>query len=345
MKSILFRIDPDQIDLTSIKEAAGLLREGKTVAFPTETVYGLGANALDGRAVKEIFRAKGRPGDNPLIVHISSINQVDDLVQEFPEKALALAKKFWPGPLTMIMKKSEVIPDEVSAGLSTVGIRLPSNEIARTLIHEAGIPIAAPSANLSGKPSPTTGEAVIDDLTGRVNGIITSDDSEIGVESTVIDMTQEPPVILRPGFINQEAIEEIIGEVKLSEGITTGIAPERPASPGMKYTHYSPEAKVILVQGEPEEIVEKILEEIDRDEDKNYSVFLTQNSREVYSDKVADIVELGQDPQETARNLYAALREADKRGIDIIYVEQFPIDSNSIYVADRLLHASGYTMI
>lgn len=344
MKTKKFRLDSGNIDLEAVRKAADTIKNGGTVVFPTETVYGLGANALDGEAVKQIFAAKGRPGDNPLIVHIEDFAQLKTIAEEIPVKARKLMEVFWPGPITFILRKSENIPDEVSAGLDTVGVRMPSNMIARALIRESALPIAAPSANLSGKPSPTTSEAVIEDLDGRVDSIIVSEDSEVGIESTVIDMTKEPPVILRPGKINQKDIQQIIGEVQLSEGITTGLAPEKPASPGMKYQHYSPRAEVLLVNGSSEEILEKILNFIDRNPDKNYKIIRTRNPKEAYPSSLKT-VSLGKNTQEYARNLYRELRDSDKEQADVVLVEQFPIDEESIYIADRLLHASGYKTI
>ena len=229
-----------------LKKAAELIRVGETVIFPTETVYGLGANALDKEAVKKIFAAKGRPSDNPLIVHIADFEQTGDFVTEIPTKARLLAEKFWPGPLTVIFKKKECIPSEVSAGLDTVGIRIPSDTTAREFLKECAVPVAAPSANVSGRPSPTAFEHVFEDMNGRVSGIIRGEDSEVGVESTVLDMTAEVPTILRPGGISAEQLREVLGEVLVSSELKDdGI----PKAPGMKYKHYSPKGQVYVLSG------------------------------------------------------------------------------------------------
>ena len=213
IKTIISSIDKDNIDIIEIKKHADLLKEGKTVIFPTETVYGLGANALDEDAVKKIYEAKGRPSDNPLIVHIFDENEVDNLAEDISEKAKILMNRFWPGPLTMIFKKKDIVPQRTSGGLDTVAIRMPSHKIAREIIRQSGVPIAAPSANISGRPSPTRGEHVCEEMNGRVSGIVVGGDCNFGLESTVIDMTMEVPMILRPGSITKEQLEDAIGEV------------------------------------------------------------------------------------------------------------------------------------
>ena len=230
--------------LTSNEEdlqiAGDIIKAGGTVIFPTETVYGLGANALDSNAVKKIFTAKGRPSDNPLIVHIADINQIYEFVLDVPENAKKLADAYWPGPMTLVLNKKDIIPNEVSAGLNTVGIRIPENEIARNFIKKANCPIAAPSANLSGSPSPTTVEHVLADMLGRVDAIIKGENSRVGLESTVIDVTGDIPLVLRPGGITPEMIKKVCGEVQIAKGVD-GVTDElKPKSPGMKYKHYAP---------------------------------------------------------------------------------------------------------
>ncbi|MDD2499050.1 MAG: L-threonylcarbamoyladenylate synthase, partial [Desulfitobacteriaceae bacterium] len=244
METEYIKLDRQNPDRDMLKRAAQLLRQGEVVAFPTETVYGLGANALEGSAVKKIFIAKGRPSDNPLIVHISSLNQLPPLVKEIPQAARALMKKYWPGPLTLIFPKSEIIPPEITAGLETVAIRMPEHPVAQALIEYAGVPVAAPSANISGKPSPTSGQHVWQDMQGKVAMVLDSGETRVGVESTVLDITRKPPMILRPGGITYEDLQETLGQVELDQG--TGKM-KVPRSPGMKYTHYSPAADVFVV--------------------------------------------------------------------------------------------------
>ena len=235
-----------------IAEAGRLLRQGEVVGIPTETVYGLAANALDGRAVTEIFQAKGRPADNPLIVHIASLEELPALVEEVPEKAKRLASLWWPGPLTMIMKKAPCIPPEVTAGLSTVAVRFPVHPVARAIIRAAGVPLAAPSANRSGSPSPTTAAHVMADMQGRIAAVLDGGECDVGLESTVVDMTKEIPVLLRPGGITLEMLRQAVGKVEVNPAVTAMLKEgEVAASPGMKYRHYAPKAHVTLLRGGP----------------------------------------------------------------------------------------------
>ena len=246
------------LDENDIEKAAEIIKNGGLVAMPTETVYGLAANALDGKAVARIFKAKGRPMDNPLIVHISDISQIDSLVREFPEKARILAEKFWAGPLTMILPKSDIIPDEVSAGLDTVAIRFPSNKIAQALIAKS-MPLAAPSANLSGSPSPTNARHVFDDMNGRINAIIDGGECEVGVESTVITLSTDTPRLLRPGGITVEQLRKAIGNVIIDDAVLNPLkSGEKAASPGMKYKHYAPKAHIILLEGSDSDFIEYV---------------------------------------------------------------------------------------
>ena len=319
-----------------LKMAGELIRNGETVVFPTETVYGLGANALDGTAVAKIFEAKGRPSDNPLIVHISDFAEVEELAAEISSQAKALAERFWPGPLTMIFKKKGCVPDEVTAGRDTVGIRLPENEIARGFIEASGVPVAAPSANISGRPSPTSFEHVLEDMNGRVSGIIKGDNSRVGVESTVVDMTAETPVVLRPGGISVEQLEEVLGEVLISGELgEDGI----PKAPGMKYKHYSPKALVYILKGDT----------------KSISQFLEKRcsfSRVAYItfDELCEgvptdvtIMSLGSMdcPEVAANRLFDILRECDRLGIKEAYAPEIPEKGLWRAVKNRLYKASG----
>lgn len=345
MKTKIIESTEDNINIDGLKEAAAILKKGGTVAFPTETVYGLGANALNPEAVNKIFIAKGRPNDNPLIVHIASFDMLSPLVKDISGKTLKLIEVFWPGPLTVILNKNDIIPDEVSAGLETVGIRFPRNLIAQALIKESNLPIAAPSANLSGKPSPTRSEDVIEDLNSRVEAVVISDDSEVGIESTVINMTSEPPEILRPGIISKMDIEKVIGPVILSKGITTKEVPEKPASPGMKYKHYSPNANVVIVTGDSDQVRLKIKNYLNNHNEK-IAVLLSKSKENVYNEfSNISIKKLGNNNLDYAHNLFSFLRDLDKEGVDTILVEQFDLEDHNLAVFDRLLHSSNYQLI
>lgn len=254
----IVRINKNDPEIELIDFAANVIREGGLVAFPTETVYGIGANSFNEEAVKKIFIAKGRPQDNPLIVHIAELEQIYDLVEDVPQKAKTLMKKFWPGPLTLIFKKSEKVPYVNTAGMDTVAIRMPSNPIAHLLIKRAEVPISAPSANVSGKPSPTDASHVIEDLYGKVDVIIDGGKCDVGVESTVLDLTEKVPVILRPGAVTLEMLKEVIGNVEVDPSLLKKPKEDlKPKSPGMKYKHYSPNAEVYIVTGDLEKVVKK----------------------------------------------------------------------------------------
>lgn len=332
-----------------IFETAGkILREGGLVAFPTETVYGLGANALDATASAKIYAAKGRPSDNPLIVHIADKNALYELSDEVTDKALLLAERFWPGPLTMVLKKSDAVPYSITGGLDTVAIRFPAHPVARKLIETAGVYIAAPSANISGKPSPTKAKHVIEDMDGRIDMIIADDSVEIGVESTIIDISEDIPVMLRPGYITKAQLEEVLGEVKLDAAIEhslkEGVVPK---APGMKYTHYSPDANVVIVEGNEERVIEKINELVDMRRKEGFrTAVMTSDERAVYY-KADKVVALGSDNNEAeiARNLFAVLRSMDEDKISFVYSEKFPTNDVGQAVMNRLIKAAGHTII
>ena len=255
MKTIIKKIDKNQIDTEIIAEAGKILERGGLVAFPTETVYGLGANALNEEAARKTYEAKGRPSDNPLIVHIADIQALDEIVESIPERAKSIAEKFWPGPLTLIFEKSGVVPLGTTGGLQTVAVRMPEDEIARALIRAGGGYVSAPSANVSGRPSPTSAEHVAEDLDGKIDMIIDGGNVDIGVESTIVDMTVEPPMILRPGAITKEMLEEVIGEVAVDRTTLSETSDAAPKAPGMKYRHYAPKAQLVIVSGAPLEAV------------------------------------------------------------------------------------------
>lgn len=326
-------------DENSIDTAAKILRNGGLCAIPTETVYGLAANALDGKAINSIFTAKGRPRDNPLIVHISDIDSLEQLVLSIPEKAKKLAEKFWPGPLTMIMPKSDVIPEEVSAGLDTVAIRFPSHETARRIISCAGVPLAAPSANLSGSPSPTTVKHVIDDMYGKIDAIVDGGVCKVGVESTVITLATDVPRLLRPGGITVEMIENVIGKIDVDHAVTEMMNEgERAASPGMKYKHYSPEANVIIVDSK-----DYISFVNSKKADGVFALCFEEDSNSL---SVPFITFGGEnDPNAQAAELFAALRELDEKNAKTVYARCPQKDGVSLAVYNRLLRAAGFEVI
>lgn len=326
-------LTPKQADL---EKAGEIIRRGGLVAFPTETVYGLGADAFNDAAVKNIFKAKGRPGDNPLIVHVADKKDIGALVSEIPPKAQALIDAFFPAPLTVIMKKSAKIPESVSAGLDTVGVRMPENETARAFIAAAGVPIAAPSANRSGRPSPTSAKYVAADLGGRVDAVIDGGACSVGVESTVISLAGETPVILRPGAVTKEQIESVIGEVLLSRGAYENIEIEKAPSPGMKYQHYAPKAKVVLVKGSREK----------------YEKFV--NSRQgafalCFEDDTIDIPKVtygvSESAESQAQQLFSALRRLDELGAAKAYARLPEQSGVGAAVYNRLLRAAAFRVI
>lgn len=364
--TIIIEIDPEEIDNKLINKCASILREGGLVAFPTETVYGLGANALDPKAVRNIFIAKGRPADNPLIVHVSRLEDFLPLVKEVPGQAYRVMEEFWPGPLTIILEKTDLVPCEISGGLATVGIRMPNHPIALRLIREAGVPLAAPSANISGRPSPTRVDHVIEDLKGRVDAIIAGGDCRLGIESTVLDMTGPLPTILRPGGVTREDLERVLGEVHLDPALDPtgddfGRPGEKPRSPGMKYAHYSPGAEMIIVNGDLAQVVNKIqeLRAGFEGEGKRVGIICTDESLKMYEDgeeaRPASgpgsgrpiIKSLGsrQDPTAIARNLFRLLREFDKSQVDIILCESIDHGQVGQAIMNRLAKAAGYNFI
>ncbi len=348
MKTKVVRLDENNIDEHVISKAGNILRQGGLVVFPTETVYGLGANALDKDAVKKIFEAKGRPQDNPLIVHISKVKDIEKLVEEIPPIAQKLMDKFWPGPMTIILKKKDIIPNETSAGLDSIGIRMPSNKIAMELISMAGVPIAAPSANLSGKPSPTDLETCIEDLDGRVNMILGGDNSEVGVESTVIDCTINPPCILRPGGITLEMLKEVDSDIYIDPAIMKKPDKElRPKAPGMKYRHYAPKAPLKIIKRDLNKTIEKINEMVQNyiDAEKKVGIIATDETIDNY--KKGEVVSIGsrKDLNTIAHNLFYVLRTFDEKNVDLILSEAFEEKDMGVAIMNRLKKSAGYDII
>src|SRR3990172_659057 len=264
-KTLMLKVNPQKPEIQKVQTAAAIIKKGGLVAFPTETVYGLGADALNPKAVLTLFEAKKRPLDNPPIVHVENARDVYRLAKTVPSKAEGLMEKFWPGPLTLVLERSELVPDVTVAGLDTIAVRMPKHNVALALINQSGCPIAAPSANLAGKPSPTTAEHVLEDLNGRIDAILDGGPTRIGVESTVLDLSVTPPQILRPGGTSLEALKEFLGDVRLHPFVSAEkeLAIAEAHSPGMRHTHYAPNAKLILVEGSLENVVEKVKESIE----------------------------------------------------------------------------------
>lgn len=331
-----------------IKIAAETLKNGGTVVFPTETVYGLGANALDESAVRKIFKAKGRPSDNPLIVHISDLNQLNELVSIIPESLHMLAEKFWPGPLTLVMKKSSIVPDIVSAGLSTVGIRMPDHPVALNLLRHAGIPVAAPSANISGSPSPTQADHVIADMNGKVDVIIDGGDCRVGLESTVLDISGEVPEVLRPGGITAEQIKSVLGEIKIDKFIY-GKPLDRsakPKSPGVKYKHYSPKAEVILFDGDLDMVISEINTQANKlAEHKKVGIMATEQTKNSYSCGLVISSGDRNHPKTIAANFFKLLRNFDEQGVDVILIEGVDKQGVGMAIMNRMIRAAGHNII
>mgnify|MGYP000094017106 CR=1 FL=1 len=349
METKVIKINPDKLTNDNLKEAADILRTGGLVAFPTETVYGLGANALDESASAKIYKAKGRPSDNPLIVHIANVRDIEELACDIPDMAYKLADVFWPGPLTMILRKRDCVPYATTGGLDTVGIRLPANKVARTLISEAGIYIAAPSANLSGKPSPTTAEHVYKDLNGRIDMIIDGGKAVYGLESTIVDLTGDIPVILRPGCITKEMLENVAGKVELDPTILlkTPTAVLKPKAPGMKYRHYAPEGKLTIYEGNIEDVIAAINKEAQKKLSEGFSsgVIATDETQSLYSYGIVKSVGSRSDDTSIAAGLYNVLREFDETHIEYIYSESFEDNSMGQAIMNRLLKAAGYSIV
>lgn len=347
MKTQIFKVDSDNIDNTIIDKAADIIKSGGLVAFPTETVYGLGGDGLNPEASMKIYAAKGRPSDNPLILHISDISQLSTLVSEIPENAKRLASEFWPGPLTMILKKSNIVPKETSGGLDTVAIRFPENRVAQALITSSGTPIAAPSANTSGRPSPTRASHVEFDLSGKIDMIIDGGACEFGLESTIVDLSGEVPCLLRPGSITLEMLRDVLGRVDVDKAVIAKLdAGELPKAPGMKYTHYSPSADVVIVRGDRDKMVHKINELITQvNSSLKIGVIATEENKDKYKNCEVLVIGSIKDPQTIAANLFKMLRKCDYHKIDKVFAEGLCEDELGLAIMNRLKKAAGYCII
>lgn len=346
METKLYVIDKEEPDIRILAEAADVLKQGGLVAFPTETVYGLGANGLDPGAVAGIFAAKGRPSDNPLILHIAEPHEVEKLAREIPANARALMERYWPGPLTVVLERTRAVPDAVTAGLDTVAIRLPDSLVARTLISLAGVPVAAPSANTSGRPSPTTAQAVMTDLAGKVEIVIDAGPCGIGVESTVIDCTTPVPTLLRPGGVTLEMLMDTLGEVEVDPALAQGSA--IPRSPGMKYTHYAPAAPMTLFEGPAEACEAGIVQAVSQalaEGRRAGAVVSAETAKQLPQSAVIAVYGSRLRPEEAAANLYSALRRFDADAVDIIFAEGLPEQGLGLAVMNRLRKAAGYHIV
>ena len=334
--------DPEGLD-----KAGRILREGGLVAFPTETVYGLGGNALDQKASEKIYAAKGRPSDNPLIVHIAQLDALDAIVRDIPPAALDLAHAFWPGPLTMIFHKAEQVPLSTTGGLETVAVRMPSHPVAMELIRRAGGYVAAPSANTSGRPSPTKASHVIEDLSGRIDVIIDGGEVDIGLESTIVDLTEDIPTVLRPGYINLEMLAGVVGDVRMDQGLIAADSGIRPKAPGMKYRHYAPHAPLCVVEGEPGAVAQEIRRLVREAElqGKKAGILTSDEGAALYPQGV--VKPLGKRKKEItiSQHLFSALREFDQENVDVIYSEAFDTPQMGGAIMNRLLKAAGHTVI
>ena len=330
----------------NIEEAAAILRQGGLVGIPTETVYGLGANGLNAQAVSHIFQAKGRPQDNPLILHIPEVSWLDRYCENIPTSAYALAEKFWPGPMTMILPRKDFIPDVVTAGLDTVGMRCPAHPLCREIIRLADVPVAAPSGNTSGRPSPTTAQHMLEDMEGKIEAIVDGGACTVGVESTIIDLTCTPPRLLRPGGVTLEELREVLGDVAVDEAVTRKMGEgEKPRAPGMKYRHYAPVAPVTVVSGAPAESAAYIAEHAAPEDgiicfDEFRYLFQSADSRR-------PVMNLGpaEDKEEQARHIFDALRQFDHTQVSAIWAQCPDAEGIGLAIANRLNKAAGFHIV
>ena len=347
MNTKVVKVDREHPDREFIEDAGEILKQGGLVAFPTETVYGLGGDGLNASSSEKIYAAKGRPSDNPLIIHIADMESLERIVREVPEEARKLANAYWPGPLTMIFQKNENVPYETTGGLESVAVRMPSHPVARALIMSGGGYIAAPSANTSGRPSPTCAEHVEEDLSGKIEMILDGGAVDIGVESTILDMTVTPPMILRPGAITKEMLTELIGEVDIDRTLITPDSKVKPKAPGMKYRHYAPKADLSIVEGPMELVIDAINQMSAERMAKGHRVGVigTQETVGRYKADVVKSIGTRADEATIANHLYAVLREFDDAEVEYIYSESFAAGGIGSAIMNRLLKAAGHHVI
>jgi len=347
MKTKIVKINPNQPNMEAIKKAGEILQRGGLVALPTETVYGLGANALDEEGAKKTYQVKGRPSDNPLIIHIAKLEDLEKITINRPSEADLLTKVFWPGPLTIIMEKSPLVPYGITGGQESVAVRMPKHPIALGIIEAAGGFVSAPSANTSGRPSPTLADHVKEDLDGRIEMIVDGGQVEIGLESTIIDMTVLPPVILRPGEITQEMLEEVIGEVRKGPSTLSEDSKEKPKAPGMKYRHYAPKGKLVIVEGDLEKevlAIQKLVNEKLR-EKKKAGIIATEETINEYQEGIVKNIGSRSNLSTIAANLYGILREFDEEEVEFIYSESIPVQGIGEAIKNRMDKAAGYSYV
>lgn len=348
METKLIRLTEDDVETEqgqdALRKAGEIIRKGGLVAFPTETVYGLGGDALNPESSRKIYAAKGRPSDNPLIVHIAEMEMLSPIVEEIPAKAKQLADRFWPGPLTMIFNKSDKVPLETTGGLQTVAVRMPSDKVAMAFIKAADGYIAAPSANTSGRPSPTVAKYVAEDLDGKIEMILDGGQLCIGLESTIVDMTVEPPMILRPGYITKEMLEDVLGEVAVDKTLLDPNSKTAPKAPGMKYRHYAPKGELTIVDGESAKVVDWINAHVKEALEKGQKVGIicTDETKALYPQGVKKSVGNRQNEETVARELYRVLREFDDEGMKVMYSESFAESGIGVAIMNRLLKAAGH---
>lgn len=349
MNTIIYEIDPGNLDMSKIREAGKIIADGGLVGFPTETVYGLGADAMDASASAKIYAAKGRPSDNPLIVHIADIADLAQVAVDIPDAAYKLAKRFWPGPLTMIMNKSSRVPLGTTGGLHTVAVRMPSDPVALALIKASGTYIAAPSGNISGRPSPTLAEHMIEDMNGRIEMILDGGKVGIGLESTIVDLTGPVPMILRPGYITKAMLEDVLGHVTVDAAILEENADKnfRPKAPGMKYKHYAPKGDLTIVEGEPSRVIAAINELTRQCEahGQKAAVIATEENMGKYQCGHVSCIGTRAREETIAANLFDILRKMDDMGVDVIYSESFYNGGLGQAIMNRLLKAAGHQVI
>lgn len=352
MNTVIRVTDIENVNMEVIHEAGSVIRHGGLVAFPTETVYGLGADGMDEKASAKIYAAKGRPSDNPLILHISSLDMLEDIAAEIPDNARKLMDKYWPGPMTLVFKKKAAVPYGTTGGLDTVAVRFPSHAVALALIEAAGTPIAAPSANTSGRPSPTEAKHVIEDMNGRIDMIIDGGQVGIGIESTIVDVTSEVPMILRPGYITKSMVEEVVGTVKVDKVVEAKSVAElggdyAPKAPGMKYKHYAPKAELTMFEGPIDKVIEVINSKAKEDEADGEIVGIIATDESKCQYPIGRVVSIGsrKDEESIARGLYGILRDFDSMGVDVIYSETFYDDDLGQAIMNRLIKAAGYKIV
>lgn len=349
MKTTVLKIDSENFKCENLYEACSILQNGGLVAFPTETVYGLGGDALSPEASSKIYAAKGRPSDNPLIVHIADIESLYKVADNVPEKGLKLAKAFWPGPLTLIFKKKDIVPFSTTGGLDTVAVRMPEHDVARELIRQSGVLVAAPSANTSGRPSPTKAEHVMEDLNGRIDMIIDGGSVGIGIESTIVDVSADIPVILRPGYITKDMLEKVVGEVAVDPAIESRVMKKDivAKAPGMKYRHYAPKGQLSIVEGDMAAVVSKINQLVYEKSSAGYkaAVIATDETKDKYKCDIIKIIGSRSCEGSIAAGLYDILREMDKINAEYIYTESFEDDGLGRAIMNRMLKAAAYNII